>query len=87
MPCPEQVTFCISEEGDEGWAASVQTPTQGDLYLNTSNEAGDVAGFHTADEAIMAVKKWCVSRGYHEPTVDFVVTANRCDPEWITPCD
>lgn len=84
MTCNE-VTFTLSEDTEQddyddptterhGWSVYIKTP-QGSLALNGS-EHSDM-GFTTADEAIAAVKKWCVDRGFKEPYVHFKVKSVR----------
>lgn len=85
MPCNE-VTFTLREETEpiedvggperQGWAVYIKTP-QGSLALN-GGEYSDI-GFDTADEAIAAVKKWCVDRGFKEPFIHFKVKSVRDD--------
>ena len=86
MTCPEEITFVLyeqddsmpeddgfpAEDGPYGYCVAIKTP-QGTLYLNGS-EQSDI-GYESADEAIAAVKKWCLDRGYDPPFVRFKLTA------------
>lgn len=82
MTCPETITFELARltedwpdgSQDTGWAVFVKTP-DGDLCLR-GDEYSSI-GFETADDAIDAVCKWCLGRGYHEPNIMFDLTARR----------
>jgi hypothetical protein len=88
VTCPDEVTFELFEsdesmpedeffdaqDGPRGYCVAVKTP-QGDLFLNSTEESE--IGFATADDAIEAVKKWCLQRGYHPPFARFKLKATR----------
>lgn len=84
MPCPDQITFelyRLTEDwpdgsSDTGWSVWVKTPDQ-DLCLG-GDEYSSI-GFPTADDAIDAVVKWCLGRGFHEPAIMFNLTANKVE--------